>query len=762
MILELFLEDLSLWSCVWQSTLFAVIGLATSFLLRRRPARASQVLFLAIIAAVLLPTMSVLVRHFGLGLFAEEPIVLSSFEIEISAETPEILLASQIQPAALEVPTDFTLAENSSRDVKIPWRLIALYGWMIAAFILLGRLFIAFVSGINLLRRAQSDRCEHIRPAADSARARLGITKGLRIRSSKDVRSPMIWCWNRPPVLLVPGDLDSQIDWVDVICHELAHWRRWDHVSGLAAELAVCILPWNPLLWWSKKRMVRLSEQACDDWVLVGGRAGTDYAQSLLNLSPELQMAFMPTVIGKEKPMKERIYRIVKEKCGIPHVGARWALVVTFIAASATVGVALAQRRPARFEQPNPQERLEREEQERHALAERRADIKDRIQELKVRFEQVKIELAELEESGKDQGDQARTLRGELRDLEVSMARLEREFHGLEGGRRDREMQPWNAYEPRNEILRRLEELGHETELVLQRLVEQQIGGTEETDILHRQLRQLNEQMQQVRQQLGLQFEGPDRQRMEFRQEIPGEKLKHMEGLGERARQIEQELYVLSSGSPDRILWLARQLHEIRMKIEQNERESDSPGERQIIHQHELQEHAKELESRLQGLTDNHPEAQELRIQLDQIHQQMQRSRREPDRFERPWPRDEDPMQPGNEFHHEELMVRREKFKTRLREIVLVLDELKEQGKVESDEAQMQRQELVELQKQIRATEDELRKRESGTVQEHGRDDLEQEVQNLRKQMDSVNEQMGEMRELMKRLLEKSESVEAL
>ena len=152
----------------------------------------------------------------------------------------------------------------------------------------MGRLLIAFVSGIRLLRRAQTGRCEHIRPAADSARARLCITKDLRIRGSKDVCSPMIWCWSRPPVLLVQEDLDDRIDWVDVICHELAHWRRWDHVSGLIAEVAVCILPWNPLLWWSKKRMVRLSEQACDDWVLAGGRAGTDYAQSLLNLSPEL------------------------------------------------------------------------------------------------------------------------------------------------------------------------------------------------------------------------------------------------------------------------------------------------------------------------------------------------------------------------------------------------------------------------------------------------------------------------------------------
>ena len=126
MILELFQENLSLWTVAWQSTLFAVMGLAGSFILRRRPARSSQVLFLAIIAAVLLPAMSLLVRHFGLGLLVEEPIVLPSFEIEIHAETPEILLAPEIQPAAFAVPADFAFAESGSEAIKIP---CCMAGW---------------------------------------------------------------------------------------------------------------------------------------------------------------------------------------------------------------------------------------------------------------------------------------------------------------------------------------------------------------------------------------------------------------------------------------------------------------------------------------------------------------------------------------------------------------------------------------------------------------------------------------------------------
>jgi len=353
MIRELFLKDLSLWGCVWQSTLFAVMGLVGSFLLRRRPARASQVLFLAMIAAVLVPGISVLVKYFELGLFTEEPISLPSVVKDISVGTSVVPASLETRTDDYEGVTDFELIEAGSGCANIPWRPIVLYGWMIVILILLGRLFAAFFSGHCLLRRAQSRGCEQIQRAADYARARLGITKDLQVRSSKDVRSPVIWCWSPTPVLLVPGDLDDRVDWEGVISHELAHWRRWDHVSGFIAELIVCILWWNPLLWWSKKRMVRLSEQACDDWVLSDGQPCEDYAQSLLNFKPQRQVAFVPAVVHSRRGLASRVRRILKDSCCNPRVGAGWTLVVSMVAVLLTVGVAFAQTRPA-----EPKEKL--------------------------------------------------------------------------------------------------------------------------------------------------------------------------------------------------------------------------------------------------------------------------------------------------------------------------------------------------------------------------------------------------------------------
>jgi hypothetical protein len=42
MIRELFLGDFSLSSCVWQSTIFLVVGLVSSFILKHRSARAQE------------------------------------------------------------------------------------------------------------------------------------------------------------------------------------------------------------------------------------------------------------------------------------------------------------------------------------------------------------------------------------------------------------------------------------------------------------------------------------------------------------------------------------------------------------------------------------------------------------------------------------------------------------------------------------------------------------------------------------------------
>ncbi|HCO94877.1 MAG TPA: hypothetical protein DIU00_13155, partial [Phycisphaerales bacterium] len=354
---EIFSADSFFVSCLWQSTISLAAGLLGSFLLRRHSARAHQVLFLAMIAAVIVPAASLLVKQYELGMFAAEPVVIQPpIEGRAINETTGIISSEAIKPGPAPIKEDLHSAMTASGAAKFPWRSTLIYSWTAASLILAARLMVTFALGVRLLRRAIPSNSDKIEQALNLAKKRLGISKDVNIYGSANIHSPVIWCWRRRPVLLVPsqaGRAGNGIDWVGVLCHELAHYKRRDHVAGLLAELTVCLLPWQPLLWWAKSRLISLSEQACDDWVVATGQQSTDYAESLLNLTPGGQMAFVPAVVRSKKGLAGRIHRILQENCVNPRAGVIWALTVSIVAVCITVGIAFAQTRPSKTEGQN-------------------------------------------------------------------------------------------------------------------------------------------------------------------------------------------------------------------------------------------------------------------------------------------------------------------------------------------------------------------------------------------------------------------------
>ena len=72
MISEILAEHPWLWPLAWQSTLCLAAGLGGSFLLRRHAVRAHQVLLLGLVAAVLIPALSQIVKRNQWGLLVAE------------------------------------------------------------------------------------------------------------------------------------------------------------------------------------------------------------------------------------------------------------------------------------------------------------------------------------------------------------------------------------------------------------------------------------------------------------------------------------------------------------------------------------------------------------------------------------------------------------------------------------------------------------------------------------------------------------------
>jgi ankyrin repeat protein/beta-lactamase regulating signal transducer with metallopeptidase domain len=354
MIREIFLRDLSLWGCLWQSTMFVALGLSAGYFLRHRPSRAYQVLLLTMIGATAVPLMSVVVKHFNLGVFTARafemsPMMLPEEHVAGNFEQRGEMQGFSVPSAVPPALPDSTFTEMTAAEYSIPWHAVAMYGWMTATLILLARLVVTFVYGAHIVRCAMRSACEHIQQAIDKVAFEFGFPCGLQVRNTKLVRSPVVWCWSHPSILLVPGTyMDPKIDWAGVVAHELAHRKRWDHVTGLAAELVACLLPWNPLMWLSKKYLIRLCEQACDDWVVAAGQPSEDYAESLLRFRSQRQMAFLPAVVHSRKGLAGRVDRILRDGCSNPRMGLAWALAVSLVSACLAAGVAFAQTRPAK------------------------------------------------------------------------------------------------------------------------------------------------------------------------------------------------------------------------------------------------------------------------------------------------------------------------------------------------------------------------------------------------------------------------------
>jgi chromosome segregation ATPase len=92
-----------------------------------------------------------------------------------------------------------------------------------------------------------------------------------------------------------------------------------------------------------------------------------------------------------------RIRRIVKDKCGKPHLGLCWAVVVTLIAACITIGAAFAQTRPADTDQAKECEKLLAEEQQLKQLSEQLKLKQLEQQQLERLGNQLQLEQQQLE-----------------------------------------------------------------------------------------------------------------------------------------------------------------------------------------------------------------------------------------------------------------------------------------------------------------------------------------------------------------------------
>lgn len=203
--------------------------------------------------------------------------------------------APSVAPAAPAVPS--VMSRLGGWLAGIEWPLALAVLWAAGTFVLLVRL------GIANLRTARAIRSRTIEPAPWLAKARrLARVSGVprtRFVRSETITMPMAAGYLRPTVVLpVEADAWPAERITSVLLHELAHVRRRDCLTQLAAS-AACALYWmNPLAWYAARALRRERERACDDAVLAAGTAGYAYAEHLIDVARAARHVATPTWSG--------------------------------------------------------------------------------------------------------------------------------------------------------------------------------------------------------------------------------------------------------------------------------------------------------------------------------------------------------------------------------------------------------------------------------------------------------------------------------
>ena len=158
---------------------------------------------------------------------------------------------------------------------------VALAAWLGGALIALTRLFLGYRGLRALVRETAPADAAFLAEVAATARE-LGI-RPPQVRVASSVSTPFITGGCRPTLVWPRGERLDAPGVRAVLAHELAHLARRDHLAAWFEAIAMCLLWWHPLAHLARSQARRLSERACDAWVIWAyPHARRDYADALL------------------------------------------------------------------------------------------------------------------------------------------------------------------------------------------------------------------------------------------------------------------------------------------------------------------------------------------------------------------------------------------------------------------------------------------------------------------------------------------------
>ena len=249
--------------------------------------RSAIVVFVGLIACAALRHRSAALRHtlLAAALFAGAAIVplaavLPGWNVPLPDGFPEPA-AARAAAVAVSVTAGADAAATHTSPASV-----ALWIWFAGFAVGAGTLLAGLGRLAWIARRARPVRDGAWVEIAAERSAVYGLTRRVTILEADAPDLLATFGVLRPSVLVPPQAREWSRDRVHaILCHELAHVRRFDWLVQVAAEAVRTIFWFNPLVWIACARLRRESEQAADDLVLDAGVPAPIYASHLLELA---------------------------------------------------------------------------------------------------------------------------------------------------------------------------------------------------------------------------------------------------------------------------------------------------------------------------------------------------------------------------------------------------------------------------------------------------------------------------------------------
>ena len=308
---------------LWQGVLIAAVYAAS-----RRYASRPEVRYLLACAALAAMAASPVATWIALRPVSPEVIaVAASFRAAAHA-------ASAGSGFRGDLPRFFAAGYERVPSVWLSWVAAA---WMAGVVVFWVRLLGGWMIAERLRRRQVQPAPRHWQQVFDRLRARLRVSRPVRLLVSGLVQAPAVVGLLRPVVLVPVGALAGlPAEHMEaLLLHELAHIRRYDYLVNALQNMVEALLFYHPAVWWVSGHMRSERELCCDDAAVAITGDPQSYARALAEVGAAEHAHYQAAIAATGGSLANRVARLLGE----PRPASRTHSPAAVAAAAALVAI---------------------------------------------------------------------------------------------------------------------------------------------------------------------------------------------------------------------------------------------------------------------------------------------------------------------------------------------------------------------------------------------------------------------------------------